>query len=111
MTQRFPSQRPIAENRCAAFVVSPVAPDSETRIAAAGAAGYDGSHGWKRATDQFVLPFATISLMPLGTAMPAGTGLRWHWLRAGERTSRPTIFPRSSSSGVKAPAREQHHLP
>jgi hypothetical protein len=35
MPQRFPSQRPIAENRCAAFFVSPVAPDSETRIAAA----------------------------------------------------------------------------
>ena len=30
MPQRFPSQRPIAENRCAAFFVSPVAPDSET---------------------------------------------------------------------------------
>ena len=37
MPQRFPSQRPIAENRCAAFFVSPVAPDSETTIAAAGA--------------------------------------------------------------------------
>jgi hypothetical protein len=31
MPQRFPSQRPIAENRCAAFFVSPVAPDSETK--------------------------------------------------------------------------------
>ena len=30
MPQRFPS-RPIAENRCAAFFVSPVAPDFETR--------------------------------------------------------------------------------
>jgi len=38
MPQRFPSQRLIAENRCAAFFVSPVAPDSETRIAVAGAA-------------------------------------------------------------------------
>jgi hypothetical protein len=30
MPQRFPSQRPIAENRCVAFFVSPVAPNSET---------------------------------------------------------------------------------
>jgi hypothetical protein len=34
----FPVSSSIAENRCAAFFVSPVAPDSETRIAAAGAA-------------------------------------------------------------------------
>jgi hypothetical protein len=40
MPQRFLSQRPIAENRCAAFFVSPVAPDSETRIAAAGALSF-----------------------------------------------------------------------
>jgi len=32
--------------------------------------------------------------MPLGTAMPAGTGLRWHWLRAGERGS---AAPRGSN--------------
>jgi hypothetical protein len=31
----FPGQRPIAENRCAAFFVSSVSPDSETRIGAA----------------------------------------------------------------------------
>jgi Bacterial regulatory proteins, tetR family len=30
MPQRFPSQHPIAKNRCAAFFVSPVAPVSET---------------------------------------------------------------------------------
>jgi hypothetical protein len=28
--------------------------------------------------------------MPSGTAMPARTGLRWHWLRAGERGSAVT---------------------
>jgi hypothetical protein len=32
MPQRFPSQHPIAENRCATFFVSPVSPDSETDV-------------------------------------------------------------------------------